>query len=83
MSRPTYAEAMLRKYGFSNRQVQFLMLAIDKAKIDTDLTADEVLSVIEGHLMDRFHREQIKRQLDDVPGQELMCYHEGRWYYGS
>lgn len=82
MSRMSFSEAMLKKYGFSNRQGQFIMLALDRAKIDTDLSSDEVLAVIEGYLSDRFHREQIRRSLDDVPGQELLFPQGGIWFEG-
>jgi len=71
MARPTYAEAKLKAIGFSNRQTQFIILALDNARQDTDLTADEVLSAICGFVLDSVMRERYRAKAQDVPGQ---CY---------
>lgn len=71
MSRPTYAEHKLRSMGFSNRQIQFIILALDGAKDHTDLSADAVLCVICGFVLDSVNRAIYRTKDQDVPGQ---CY---------
>jgi len=71
MSRPTYAQTKLKAMGFSSKQVFYIESALDDVKEDTALTADEVLTVVCGFVLDSVARERYRGKAADVPGQ---CY---------